>query len=659
VSRRLEIELKRSKYRLLGLVGQGQFGRVFCAVHRLTGELVALKELEQQRFPTHKFLRELRFLLSLQHPNIVTCQSLEHTSTGRCLVMDYCEGGTLRSLMSEDNHLSLPHSIKLVADILAGLEHAHHRDIVHCDLKPENILLNVEPRGWIARISDFGVARLSRELSNQEFGNTGSPAYMAPERFYGQYSPTSDLYAVGILLFELLVGRRPFSGTPADLMSAHLNQPVKIPETVPGVWHPILITALQKLSARRFQTASDMLTMLRSIALTEESGVGLDTLPLRPLFRINLTLPISPLQAQQQEALSQPIVALAVHPLQSFPDLQPHPFFLYQATVDRVICRKQLLEMGDQLLGDQNTVSQPSPAMENEFTYPSPIQALWPRPQGCFVRTRQSLYLIAAARDPGAKLMTYPVLELKQTNGDSGTWAAIDQRGRWLAILAAKVAVPDVNPGPVNSGRLSIWNLPRSAAAAPPSHLISVDLDLRFNDLVQLIALDPHHVAVVMNQGTDEQSARQEKCNLAQSLSNSLLKVFTRRGTQVGSLHLPVRVEQLIQTPIPHQLLGIDRNNPHSILLIDLKPHRILRLGIEIEPSLLLSTAWGYVVANRQGEIVCFDREVRSIGRLVAPASITAMAAIAPHGLLLATWDGQQGLLHTLDLRESNLDLLF
>ena len=89
--------LKRSKYRLLGLVGQGQFGRVFCASHRKTGRLVALKELDHQRFPTHKFLRELRFLLSLQHANIVTCHALEHTRRGRYLVMDYCEGGMLRS----------------------------------------------------------------------------------------------------------------------------------------------------------------------------------------------------------------------------------------------------------------------------------------------------------------------------------------------------------------------------------------------------------------------------------------------------------------------------------------------------------------------------------------------------------------------------------
>jgi serine/threonine-protein kinase len=261
--------LHRSNYRILELVGQGQFGRVFCAIHRQTGHLVALKELEHQRFPTHKFLRELRFLLSLQHPNIVTCQSLEYSQTGRYLVMDYCEGGTLRDLMQSESQLSLVQSLKLIADVLAGLEYAHSQGIVHCDIKPENILLSLDATGWIARISDFGVARLSQEIYSDYLDSTGSPAYMAPERFYGQYYPTSDLYAVGVLLFEMAVGHRPFSGLPGELMLAHLNQPVKIPDTVPFLLQSTISTALQKLPARRFASAAEMLRSIRLAAEVE------------------------------------------------------------------------------------------------------------------------------------------------------------------------------------------------------------------------------------------------------------------------------------------------------------------------------------------------------------------------------------------------------
>ncbi len=255
----------QSKYQILSLIGQGQFGRVFCAVHPQTGELVALKELDRKRFPTRTFLRELGFLVTLQHPNIVSCRGLEYSPTVRYIVMDYCQGGTLRELMESEKNLDLLQSLKLITDILLGLEYAHDRGIVHCDLKPENILLEPQEQGWTARISDFGIARLSEEVNPVKIinGNTGSPAYMAPERFYGRYSYASDLYAIGVILFELLVGERPFSGIFRDLRNAHLNQIITIPETVPFIVRPIISRALQKLPQRRFASASEMLKSIQ------------------------------------------------------------------------------------------------------------------------------------------------------------------------------------------------------------------------------------------------------------------------------------------------------------------------------------------------------------------------------------------------------------
>lgn len=258
-----------TKYRIIKLVGQGQYGRVFCAIDKQSGKLVALKELDKNRFPTNKFLRELYFLSSLRHPNIIAFQGLEHTQTRRYIVTDFCEGGTLRSLMQSEEPLSLVHGLKLIADILAGLDHAHKRGVVHCDLKPENILLSLDSTGWIARISDFGVAKVSQELSTdqQQGVCTGSPAYMAPERFYGNYSPVSDLYAIGVMVFELAVGYRPFSGLPGELMSAHINQPVEIPNTVSYLLRAVISTAMQKLPNRRFPSAIEM---LKSVQLATE-----------------------------------------------------------------------------------------------------------------------------------------------------------------------------------------------------------------------------------------------------------------------------------------------------------------------------------------------------------------------------------------------------
>ena len=267
-----------SKYRILGLVGRGQFGKVLCARIRDTGKLVALKELEHKRFPTSKLLRELRFLLTLQHENIVTCSALMHHQNYRYLVMEYCEGGTLRDLMNHTKSISIKQCFELIDDILQGLEHAHAANIIHCDIKPENILLKITAKGWQAKISDFGIARLNQEIDS-DGNNTGSPGYMAPERFYGQFSAGSDLYAVGIILYELLIGKRPFSGMPTDLMNAHLNQRVEIPETLPQSLRTILMRSLEKLPKRRYTNARQMRLELLAVLDSERlahTSAGID-----------------------------------------------------------------------------------------------------------------------------------------------------------------------------------------------------------------------------------------------------------------------------------------------------------------------------------------------------------------------------------------------
>ena len=283
-----------TNYRIVKLVGQGQYGRVFCAVDK-SGKLVALKELDRNRFPTNKFLRELYFLSSLQHPNLINFLGLEHTKTGRYIVTDFCEGGTLRNLMQSEA-LCLVHGLKLIADVLAGLDYAHKRGIVHCDLKPENILLSMNSNDWIARISDFGVAKITNESTDMQQGVcTGSPAYMAPERFYGNYSPASDLYAIGVIIFELAVGYRPFSGLPGELMSAHLNQPLEIPNTVSYLLRSVISTAMQKLPNHRFASAAKMLKSLE--LATEVETLKMGNVP--PLFLTSVDPLISSLRSIQ------------------------------------------------------------------------------------------------------------------------------------------------------------------------------------------------------------------------------------------------------------------------------------------------------------------------------------------------------------------------
>ncbi|NER78522.1 MAG: serine/threonine protein kinase [Leptolyngbya sp. SIO1D8] len=275
-------------YRSLGLVGHGQFGQVYCAIHRKTGQIVALKHLNRDRLPTRRFLRELRFLLSLQHPNIANCYALEQSETGRQLVLHYCEGGTLRNIMEQEAQLTLSEILTLIAEILSALEHAHNQRIVHCDIKPENILLSLTPMGWQAKVSDFGIARLKQELTVDHSDGTGSPAYMAPERFYHQYAESSDLYAVGIVLYELLLGDRPFSGSHAQLMVAHLNEAVQLPETLPQGVRSLLNRALEKLMARRFHHASEMKAALLAMRQTLTAGELRECFP-KPLVDVSIS----------------------------------------------------------------------------------------------------------------------------------------------------------------------------------------------------------------------------------------------------------------------------------------------------------------------------------------------------------------------------------
>ncbi|MBE9030002.1 serine/threonine protein kinase [filamentous cyanobacterium LEGE 11480] len=261
-------KLIHTKYRILGQVGQGQFAQVFCGVDRGTGTIVALKKLNLQRSPANQFLHELNLLTRLRHPNIVQFYALDYDATGRYLITDYCAGGTLRDLMESAYPLRLTQCLDVIIDVLQGLAHAHAGGVIHCDLKPENILLAPVATGWSARIADFGVSRLMEDMVAR--GATampqGSPAYMAPESYYQQYSYASDLYAVGILLFELVVGQRPFSGRPGELMGAHLNQPLVMPDSVPFALRSIITTALQKLPQRRFDSASAMLKSVRLAA---------------------------------------------------------------------------------------------------------------------------------------------------------------------------------------------------------------------------------------------------------------------------------------------------------------------------------------------------------------------------------------------------------
>lgn len=594
----------RSYYRILGQIGQGQFGKVYCALHRQSGKLYALKDLEHQVFPTNKFLRELTYLVTLRHPNIVTCYAIEYHSRGRYLVMDYCEGGTLRDLMDNEGEVSLLEKLNLIVDVLAGLEQAHRSQIIHCDIKPENILLKLTATGWATKISDFGIAQLTEITGNPNFGRgyTGSPAYMAPERFYGKFSVSSDLYAVGILLYELIVGHRPFTGLPGQIQSAHLNQRVPIPESFPELIRPIISKSLEKLPQKRFSDAGAMKEALQTAIQklkTEESPRAFFQTVDRPLRHHSFSQIAS-------ETITSPVHHLSIFQQQ-----------LYISLDKQLLCRTY---KDEELNGDR--------VNEWAINLSDPIVALHSYKQGAFAVTRSSLKV------KNFEKFAYHLYQFPQTSPQTveqkplGSWevsklaCCFDPLGHWLGL---------VTPRPDKEARGSFQLL-----KLPQLQPVSVAHNSLFPS--QLIAVDhAHGLAVFLAQTKSRQA--------------TVFRLFNRRGDLFSAFTLPILLTTLtLNTRTHNHLFGLELNHKNIGLLIRLRPLKAIRIALNLEPAFILSYSWGYLLADHQGNCHLLDADGFHIGEFNLNEKITAIAAVGESRCLVATWSGTQGNIKLIDL---------
>ncbi|MFK8183134.1 MAG: serine/threonine-protein kinase [Phormidesmis sp.] len=261
-------------YHVLGLVGQGQFAQVYCAVHRYTGQIIAIK---QTRHVREQASQEAFILPKLDHPNIVDCYGIVRTDHNYRFALEYCESGTLRNYLDAFCPMPLAQAKSLLIHILSGLSHIHDKAIVHGDLKPENILLTIGAKGLVAKLSDFGSAQLHASAANQGSQSSleiGSPTYAAPERFEGQVSYATDLYSIGVILYEMLLGDRPFSGPPQALRHAHTHTPVPHPKQLSAPAIQLLTTALHKDPHQRFGSATAMLSAVQRLSTLYSSDVS-------------------------------------------------------------------------------------------------------------------------------------------------------------------------------------------------------------------------------------------------------------------------------------------------------------------------------------------------------------------------------------------------
>ncbi len=242
------------RYQLDERIGSGGMADVYKATDLLLNRPVAIKILHDQfKRDTefiNKFQREARAAARLSHPNIVNIYDVGVSEGDHYIVMEYVPGKTLKDKIQQDGHLSTEEALRIAREIAEALAHAHANGLVHCDIKPHNILMMAD--GHI-KVADFGIARAVTESTMTYSGNVvGSVHYFSPEQAKGtMITPKSDVYSLGVVLYEMLTGRIPFTGeTPVSIALKHLQEaPVPVREinpTIPASVEEIVTSAMQK-----------------------------------------------------------------------------------------------------------------------------------------------------------------------------------------------------------------------------------------------------------------------------------------------------------------------------------------------------------------------------------------------------------------------------
>lgn len=263
-------------HEVIGTVGSGGMGRVYRVRHTISHRIEAMKVLLPERPATEeiaqRFLREIRLLASLDHPNIASLHTAYRHEGELIMIMEFVEGLTLRAKL-DTNSVMMGRSVDYIQQVLAGLAYAHDHGIIHRDIKPSNIIINKEDR---VKLVDFGLAFPTLGSDVTRTGAIlGSLHYMSPEQVMGeQLDARSDLYAVGVVLYQLLTGRPPFDGAGEyAIASSHLKSmpidPVSINQNIPTQLSEVVLKSLAKSPDGRFQTAKEFLDALRAIRWDE------------------------------------------------------------------------------------------------------------------------------------------------------------------------------------------------------------------------------------------------------------------------------------------------------------------------------------------------------------------------------------------------------
>jgi len=272
-----------NRYQLDERIGSGGMAMVFRATDLMLERQVAIKLLRtdysQDENFRERFRQEAKAAANLAHPNIVTVHDFGLDAGHLYIIMEYVPGTDLKSMIQQRGRFAINEALPLLIQACAGIGYAHRSGLVHCDIKPQNILITPDMR---LKVVDFGIARALAGISPDEKTEIvwGSPQYFSPEQAAGGApSPASDVYSLGVVMYEMLTGRPPFSApTTEELARAHRDDPVPSPckynPTIPAQLEQILLKVLAKEPSQRYRTADQLGRVLVTIAEQSETATS-------------------------------------------------------------------------------------------------------------------------------------------------------------------------------------------------------------------------------------------------------------------------------------------------------------------------------------------------------------------------------------------------